>query len=404
MDVDKIKADFPILQQPVYGKSLVFLDNAASTQKPQVVIDAIRQYYEAENANIHRGVYYLSELATQKYEAARETVRQFLNAASVQEIVFTYGTTDGINLIAASYGRGIIREGDEIIISEMEHHSNIVPWQLLCEQTGAKLRVVPITDDGELMLDNYRKMFSDNTRLVSMVYVSNSLGTVNPVKEIIDIAHEHDVPVLIDGAQVVAHQPIDVQALDCDFFVFSGHKIFGPTGIGVLYARESLLEAMPPYRGGGDMIRSVTFEKTTYNDLPYKFEAGTPNIAGAIGMAVALEYVQQIGFEFIGEHEARLLRYGSAALSEMRQIRLIGTATEKAGVISFVMEGVHPHDIGTFLDREGIAIRTGHHCTQPVMDHFGVAATSRASIAVYNKQEDFDALIRGLHNISKVFS
>ncbi len=404
MDVDKIKADFPILQQPVHGKPLVFLDNAASTQKPRMVIDTIRNYYEAQNANIHRGVYHLSEVATQKYEAARETVRKFLNAASTQEIVFTYGTTDGINLVAASYGREFIREGDEIILSLMEHHSNIVPWQLLCEQTGARLRVVPITDEGELMLDAYRSLFSDKTRLVSMVYVSNSLGTINPVKEIIDIAHGHNVPVLIDGAQVVAHQAVDVQALDCDFFVFSGHKIFGPTGIGALYARESILDAMPPYRGGGDMIRSVTFEKTTYNDLPYKFEAGTPNIAGAIGMAAALEYVQQLGFNSIAAHESGLLRYGSAALSEMKQVRLIGTAKEKAGVISFVMEGVHPHDIGTFLDREGIAIRTGHHCTQPVMDRFGVPATSRASIAIYNKKEDFDALVRGLYNISKVFS
>lgn len=402
-DVDKVKADFPILQQPVYGKPLVFLDNAASTQKPRVVIDTINQYYRAENANIHRGVYYLSEVATRKYEEAREITRQFLNARSTNEIVFTYGTTDGINLIAASYGKKFIGEGDEIIISTMEHHSNIVPWQMLCEQTGARLKVVPITDDGELMMDAFKALLSDRTKLVSIVYVSNSLGTVNPVKEIIDLSHERDIPVLLDGAQAVSHYRVDVQQLDCDFFVFSGHKIFGPTGIGVMYAREEILESMPPYRGGGDMIKSVTFEKTIYNDLPYRFEAGTPHISGVIGLASALQYVQEIGYDAIAAHEDEVLAYGTAAISELKQIRLIGTAAHKAGVISFVVEGVHPHDIGTFLDREGIAIRTGHHCTQPVMERFGVPATSRASIALYNKKEDFDALVRGLHKVIKVF-
>ncbi|RMF61295.1 MAG: cysteine desulfurase [Calditrichaeota bacterium] len=404
LDVDKIKQDFPILQRKVYGKPLVFLDNAASTQKPLQVIETIQQYYTAENANIHRGVYYLSELATQKYEHSREIVRRFLNARSLKEIVFTYGTTDGINLVAHAFGRKFIKEGDEIIISEMEHHSNIVPWQILCEETGARLRVIPMNDNGELDLDQFRNLINSRTKLVAVVYVSNSLGTVNPIKEIIQSAHEHDIPVLVDGAQAVSHYRIDVQELGCDFFVFSGHKIFGPTGVGVLYAREEILETMNPFRGGGDMIKSVTFERTIYNDLPYRFEAGTPNIAGVIGLGTALEYVENIGYEWIGAHETEVLQYGMNVLSEIKQIRFIGTAQKKAGVISFVVDGVHPHDIGTFLDREGVAIRTGHHCTQPVMDHFNVPATSRASIAMYNKKEDFDALVRGLHKIIKVFS
>ncbi|NIT61687.1 MAG: SufS family cysteine desulfurase [Aliifodinibius sp.] len=403
LNVEKVRQDFPILHQKIHGKSLAFLDNAASTQKPQCVIDAINKYYSRENANIHRAVYYLSEIATEKYEDAREAVRNFINAASNTEIVFTSGTTDSINLVATSYGRKFINPGDEVIISHMEHHSNIVPWQLLCEQTGAKLKIIPINDDGEIIFEEYEKLLSDRTRLVSVVYISNSLGTINPVREIIDTAHERGVPVLLDGAQVVAHQDVDVQQLDCDFFVFSGHKLFGPTGVGVLYAKEHILEEMPPYRSGGDMIRSVTFEKTTFNDLPFRFEAGTPNIAGVIGLAKAIEYVEEIGLENITAHENELLTYGTELLSSINGLEIIGTAKRKASVISFVIDGVHPHDVGTFLDREGVAIRTGHHCTQPVMERFNVPATSRASIALYNREEDFDALARGIENIIKVF-
>lgn len=402
-DVDKIRADFPILGMEVHGKPLVFLDNAASTQKPQTVIDALERYYRTENANIHRGVYYLSEVATKKYEDARETVRQFLNAASTREIIFTSGTTDSINLVATAYGRKFIKEGDEIIISTMEHHSNIVPWQMLCQETGAKLKVVPIDDNGDIIFEAYEGLFSPRTRLVAMVYISNSLGTVNPVKAVIDTAHQHGVPVLIDAAQAVAHQPVDVQALDCDFLVFSGHKIFGPTGVGVLYGREKLLETMNPYRGGGDMIRSVTFEKTTYNELPHRFEAGTPNIAGVIGLAEALKYVQKIGLARISAYEAEVLAYGTEALRSIKELRLIGTARRKAGAISFVIDGLHPHDIGTWVDRAGVAIRAGHHCTQPVMDRYQISSTSRASIALYNKKEEFDVLVESLKNIIEVF-
>lgn len=402
-DVDKIRADFPILQRTVHGKPLVFLDNAASTQKPQAVIDAIRHYYTAENSNIHRGVYYLSELASQKYEDARETTRAFLNAATSKEIVFTSGTTDSINLMAQSFGREFISVGDEIIISEMEHHANIVPWQMLCKDTGASLRVISMNDAGELQVEQYRDLFSPKTRLVSIVQVSNSLGTINPVREMIDIAHAHDVPVLLDGAQAVQHQPVDVQSLDCDFFAFSGHKIFGPTGVGVLYGKEKWLEKMRPYRGGGDMIRTVSFDKTTFNELPFKFEAGTPNIAGVIGFAEALKYVQAIGLNAIAAHEQDLLEYGTAALSSLKPLQLIGTASHKAAVISFVIAGIHPHDIGTWVDREGVAVRTGHHCTQPVMSHFNVPATTRASIAMYNKKEEFDTLVHALADMIKVF-
>ncbi|RMH81486.1 MAG: cysteine desulfurase [Calditrichaeota bacterium] len=402
-DVNRIREDFPILSREVHGKPLVFLDNAASTQKPRRVLDALQEFYREEYANIHRGVYYLSELATRKYEAARETVRRFLNAASPREIIFTGGTTDSINLVAAGFGRKFIREGDEIILSHMEHHSNIVPWQILCEQTGARLRVIPMNDRGELLLEEYQKLFTPRTRLVSVVYVSNSLGTINPVEEIIRIAHGHGVPVLVDAAQTVQHKKVDVQALDCDFLAFSGHKIFGPTGIGVLYGRESLLEKMDPYRGGGDMILTVTFEKTTYNELPHKFEAGTPHIAGVIGLGEALKYVQEIGLEAIERHEAEVLAHGTEVLSDIPGLKIIGTAERKAGVISFVIEDIHPHDIGTFLDREGIAIRTGHHCTQPVMEHFKIPATSRASIALYNTPEEFDKLAEGLHKVIKMF-
>lgn len=403
-DVENIRDDFPILHRPVYGKPLVFLDNAASTQKPQAVIDTIRQYYSAENANIHRGVYYLSEVATQKYENARRTVRNFINAASLKEVIFTSGTTDSINLVAAAYGRKFIKAGDEIILTTMEHHSNIVPWQILCEETGATLRIVPINDDGELIFEEFEKLLSEKTRLVSVVYVSNSLGTINPVKEIIKLAHERNVPVLLDGAQTVSHIAVDVQELDCDFFAFSGHKIFGPTGVGVLYGKEKILETMNPYRGGGDMILSVSFEKTVYNELPHRFEAGTPNIAGVVGLAKALEYVQNIGLDKISAYEKELLDYGHEALSSIKKLQFIGTAREKAGVISFLIEGIHPHDIGTWVDREGIAIRAGHHCTQPVMQRFNVPSTSRASIALYNRKEDFDVLVSALNHIIKVFA
>lgn len=403
-DVENIRDDFPILHRPVYGKPLVFLDNAASTQKPQAVIDAIRQYYSAENANIHRGVYYLSELATKRYENARKTVKNFINAASLKEVIFTSGTTDSINLVAAAYGRKFIRAGDEIILTTMEHHSNIVPWQILCEETGATLRIVPINDDGELIFEEFEKLLSEKTKLVSVVYVSNSLGTINPVKEIIKLAHERNVPVLLDGAQTVSHMAVDVQELDCDFFAFSGHKIFGPTGVGVLYGKENILETMNPYRGGGDMILSVSFEKTVYNELPHRFEAGTPNIAGVVGLAKALEYVENIGLDKISAYEKELLDYGHEALSSIKKLKFIGTAREKAGVISFLIEGIHPHDIGTWVDREGIAIRAGHHCTQPVMQRFNVPSTSRASIALYNRKEDFDALVLALNHIVKVFA
>lgn len=403
-DVDKIRADFPILQKKIHGKPLTYLDNAASTQKPSAVIEAVKKYYCGENANIHRGVYYLSELATRKYEDARETVRKFLNARSDKEIVFTSGTTDSINLVAISFGRKFIRPGDEIIISHMEHHSNIVPWQILCEEKGAVLKVIPISEEGELLLDEYEKLFSEKTRLVSVVYVSNSLGTVNPVKDVIRLAHEREVPVLLDSAQTVSHMPVNVQALDCDFLTLSSHKVFGPTGVGVLYGKEAWLEQMAPYRGGGDMIRSVTFEKTTYNDLPFRFEAGTPNIAGVIGFARALDYVEQVGYENIHRHEAEVLAYGTEVLSSIKKLKIIGTASNKAGVISFIINGVHPHDVGTMLDRKGIAIRTGHHCTQPVMDRFHVPATSRASLALYNKKEEFDTLGRGIEHIIKVFN
>jgi cysteine desulfurase/selenocysteine lyase len=402
-DVEKIRDDFPILHRPVYGKPLVFLDNAASTQKPQAVIDTIRQYYGAENANIHRGVYYLSEVATQKYENARKTVKNFINAASLKEVIFTSGTTDSINLVATAYGHKFIKVGDEIILTTMEHHSNIVPWQILCEETGARLRIAPINDNGELIFEEFEKLLSEKTKLVSVVYVSNSLGTVNPVKEIIKLAHEKNVPVLLDGAQAVSHLAVDVQNLDCDFFAFSGHKIFGPTGVGVLYGKEKILETMNPYRGGGDMILSVSFEKTVYNELPHRFEAGTPNIAGVIGLAKALEYVENIGLDKISAYEKELLDYGHEALSSIKKLKFIGTAREKAGVISFLVEGIHPHDIGTWVDREGIAIRAGHHCTQPVMQRFNVPSTSRASIALYNKKEDFDALVSALNHIVKVF-
>ncbi|MCB0262432.1 MAG: cysteine desulfurase [Calditrichaeota bacterium] len=402
-DAAKIRSDFPILQEKMHGKPLVFLDNAASTQKPNVVIDTIANYYRSENANIHRGVYRLSEIASEKYEAVRETVQQFINANSEREVIFTAGTTDSINLVAASFGQAFIKSGDEIIITGMEHHSNIVPWQLLCDRTGAKLRVLPIDENGDLVMEKLPEMINDRTRLISVVYISNSLGTVNPVHEIIDLAHAHDVPVLVDSAQAVQHQSLDVQQLDCDFLAFSGHKIYGPTGVGVLYGKEKWLEKMPPYRGGGDMILTVSFEKTTFNELPYKFEAGTPNIAGVIGLGEAIKYIENIGLPNIAEYEHTLLDYATEQLTSIPELRIIGTAREKSAVISFVVEGVHPHDIGTWADRDGIAVRTGHHCTQPVMDFFEVPATTRASIGVYNNRADFDALVNSLKEMIKVF-
>jgi cysteine desulfurase/selenocysteine lyase len=397
------RQDFPLLQRTVYGKPIVYLDNAATTQKPTAVVAALQHYYTECTSNVHRGVYYLSEQATQLYEEARRTVQRFLGAAEAAEIVFVRGTTEAINLVAHCLGRTRIRPGSEILLTHMEHHSNIVPWQLVAEQTGARLRVLPITPDGELMLEAYPELLTERTAVVAVVHVSNSLGTINPVAELIQTAHERGIPVLVDGAQAVAHMPVDVQQLDCDFYAFSGHKIYGPTGIGVLYAKRRWLEEFPPYQGGGDMIRHVTFERTLYNDVPYKFEAGTPNIAGAIGLKAALEYVQQCGLERIAAHEHELLRYATERLQELPGVRLIGTAQRKAAIISFVVEGVHPHDVGTVLDREGIAIRVGHHCTQPVMEFFGVPATSRVSFGLYNTLEEVDRLVEALWKVIRLF-
>jgi len=402
-DVEKIRQDFPILHRTIRGKPLVYLDNAATSQKPQVVLETLHHYYTAENANIHRGVHFLSQQSTQAYEEARSKVARFVHAADEREIIFVRGTTEGINLVAHSYGRKHVQAGDEVIISTMEHHSNIVPWQLLCEEQGAILRVVPINDAGEFLLEEYAELLNPRTKFVAVTHVSNALGTINPVRQIIAMAHHWGVPVLIDGAQAVPHLQVDVQGLDCDFYAFSGHKLYGPTGIGVLYGKTALLDAMPPYQGGGDMIRSVTFEKTTYNALPYKFEAGTPHIAGGIGLGAALDYVQAIGLDTIRAYEHTLLGYATAALAALPGVRIIGTAQEKASVISFVRDGVHPHDIGTILDLEGIAIRTGHHCAQPVMARFGVPATARVSLAFYNTREEIDALVQALHKVLEVF-
>ena len=401
-DVERVRADFPILATEVHGKPLVYLDNAATSQKPLAVIDAIMRYYQGTNANVHRGVHYLSEAATEDYEAARETAQHFIHAPHLHEIIFVRGTTEGINLIAQTFGRSRIGAGDEILITAMEHHSNIVPWQILCDEKGAKLRVAPINDDGELLLDEFAKLLGPKTKLAAVTHVSNALGTITPLKRMIELAHAQGVPVLVDGAQAVPHLKVDVQALDCDFYTFSGHKVYGPTGIGVLWGKTELLESMPPYQAGGDMIRSVTFDKTTYNKLPYKFEAGTPDIAGVIGLGAALKYVTGLGIENIAAHEHDVLEYGTEKLREIRDVRLIGTAKEKAGVISFVMENAHPHDIGTILDQEGIAIRTGHHCSQPVMDRFGIPATARASLAVYNTRGEMDALARGIEKVREV--
>jgi cysteine desulfurase / selenocysteine lyase len=402
-DVDHVRRDFPILAQRVRGKKLVYLDNAATSQKPQVVIDAISRYYQEGNANIHRGVHYLSEHATEEHEAARKTVQNFINAAHAHEIIFVRGATEGINLVAQTYGRAQVSADDEILISAMEHHSNIVPWQILCEEKGARLRVAPINDRGELLLDEFEKLLNPRTKIVGVTHVSNALGTVNPVSRIVELAHGHNIPVLVDGAQAVPHLQVDVEALEADFYVFSGHKVYAPTGIGVLYGKTARLEAMPPYQGGGDMISSVTFEKTSYNRLPYKFEAGTPHVAGAIGLGTAIEYLNRQGIANVGAYEHEVLDYATKALSRVPGIRLIGTAAEKAGVLSFVLEGIHPHDIGTILDQEGIAIRTGHHCAQPIMQRFGIPATARASFALYNTKEEADALVAGIERVREVF-
>ena len=403
-DVERVRADFPLLRQQVNGKPLVYLDNGATSQKPQCVIDELVRYYTTENANVHRGVHTLSQLATDDYEGARSKVRRFLNAADDREIIYTRGTTEGINLVAQTFGRQNVGPGDEIVVSNMEHHSNIVPWQMLCEEKGAVLRVVPIDDSGELLMDEYEAMVGPRTKLVSITHVSNALGTVVPVERIVGIAHAQGVPVLLDGAQAVPHMPVDVRRLDCEFYVFSGHKLFGPTGIGILYGKGEILEALPPFQGGGEMIKSVTFEKTIYNDLPYKFEAGTPHIAGAIGLGAAIDYVQALGFEGIEAHEAELLEYGARALSAIEGLRIVGTAHHKAGILSFTLENIHPHDIGTILDEQGIAVRTGHHCAQPVMQRFQIPATARASMAFYNTKQDIDALVHGLDRVIEVFS
>ncbi len=403
-DVARIREDFPILKELVHGKPLVYLDNAATTQKPQAVIDALVNYYVTENSNVHRGVHTLSQLATDAYEGAREKVRQFINAEHDKEIIFVRGTTEGINLVAQTYGRSNIGPGDEIIITAMEHHSNIVPWQILCEEKGARLRVIPINDDGELLLDEYESLLGPRTKFVSVVHQSNALGTINPVEQIIELAHARGIPVLLDGAQSAAHVPIDVQKLGCDFYAFSGHKLYGPTGVGVLYGRAELLDAMPPYQGGGEMIRSVTFEKTLYNVLPAKFEAGTQNIAGSVGLGAAIDYVNRVGMENIAAYEKDLLTYGTERLSEIELVQLIGTARHKGSILSFVMENAHPHDVGTILDAEGIAVRTGHHCAQPLMDRYGVPATIRASLAFYNTKEEIDTLVKGIDRVIEVFS
>lgn len=398
------RADFPLLQRSVRGMPLAYLDNAATTQKPQAVIDSEARYYTEINANIHRGVHWLSEQATLAHEAARERVRTFINAREACEIIFTRGTTEAINLVAQSYGRAKLGPGDEVLISGLEHHSNIVPWQMVCQQTGAVLKVAPIDDTGTVRMDEFRRLLGARTRLVAVSHVSNALGTINPLAEMIALAHAQGVPVLVDGAQAVAHTPVDVQALDCDFYAFSGHKLYAPTGIGVLFGKRALLDAMPPWQGGGDMIRTVSFEGSTWNDLPYKFEAGTPNIAGAIALGAAIEYLCGVGLEAVAAYEHELLVYGTALLQEIPGLRLIGTAAHKAGILSFEIDGLHAHDIGTVLDTDGIAIRAGHHCAMPVMEFFGVAATARASLALYNTREDLDRLVQALRKAVEMFA
>lgn len=402
-DVGNLRKDFPILSQTVHGKPLVYFDNAATTQKPQAVIDVILQYYQSQNANVHRGVHALSETATSAYEASRFKIQQFLNARESREIIFVRGATEGINLVAYSYGRSQVKRGDEVIISGLEHHSNIVPWQILCEQTGAVLREIPVSDAGELLIEEYERLLCKRTKLVAVGHMSNALGTINPVKKIIQMAHRWNARVLVDGAQAVPHLPVDVQDLDCDFYVFSGHKIYGPTGIGALYGKADLLEAMPPYQSGGDMISYVTFGKTFYNMLPYKFEAGTPHIEGVIGLGAALDYIRGVGLANIEAYERELLAYGTKALRAFPGVKIIGTAQSKGCILSFIMDNAHPHDIATILDREGIAIRAGHHCAMPVMERFGLPATARASLAFYNTREEIDEFVRALHRVREIF-
>lgn len=402
-DIEQIRAQFPILDRQINGRPLVYFDNGATSQKPQSVIDAITNFYSNENSNIHRGVHTLSQEATSAYEGVRKKVQKFINAKHNHEVILTSGTTGGINLVASSFGEKLVRKGDEILITAMEHHSNIVPWQILCERKGAKLVVVPISETGEIDIDDFKNLISPKTELISLVHISNSLGTANPVKEMIKIAHSQSIPVLVDGAQAVHHTPVDVQDLDADFYAFSAHKMYGPTGVGVLYGKEELLNSMEPYQGGGDMIKSVTFEKTIYNNLPHKFEAGTPNIAGGIGLGAAIDFINSIGFDFIQSHEAELIRFATSQLSSIKGIRFIGTAKERAGLVSFVLNGIHPYDTGVILDKLGIALRTGHHCTQPVMNFFKVPGTVRASFAVYNTKDEIVKLVEGIERVQKMF-
>lgn len=402
-DVETIRGDFPILKEEVYGKPLTYLDNAATTQKPRVVIDTLTQFYARENANIHRGIFCLSEQATKRYKSSRHRVQEFIRARSDKEIIFVRGTTEAINLVAHCYGRAFLKKGDEVLITAMEHHSNIVPWQMLAELTGIQLRVAPINDQGELLMEEFKRLLTDRVKFVSVTHVSNALGTVNPVKELVRLAHEKGAVTLVDGAQAVAHTAVDVQDIGCDFYAFSGHKLLGPTGIGVLYGKKEWLEKMPPYQGGGDMIRTVTFDKTTYNDLPYKFEAGTPHIAGVIGLGAAIDYLRAVGLERIEAYEQELLKYGTEKLQQVPGLRIIGTAHHKSAILSFVLGEAHAHDIGTILDRQGIAIRAGHHCAMPVMQRFNVPATTRASLAFYNTRQEIDRLVAALHEVTEVF-
>ena len=403
LNLEQIRRDFPNLHQEVHGKPLVYLDNGATAQKPQVVIDALERYYSSENSNVHRGIHYLSAKATELYEAVRKQVQDFIHAEKEHEVLFTKGTTDGINLVANGFSRAILQPGDEVIISGMEHHSNIVPWHMATEHAGARTRAIPVLEDGSLDQEAYKALFSDKTKLVAVVHVSNTLGTVNPIRQMVEIAHAHGVPVLVDGAQAVPHMAVDVQALDVDFYTFSSHKIFGPTGVGILYGKEAWLNKLPPYQGGGDMIDRVTLEKTTYNELPHKFEAGTPNIAGVIAFGKALEYISEVGYDAIGAHEQSLLDYATEKLRQFPNLRIIGEANQKASVISFVVDGIHPSDLGTLLDMEGVAVRTGHHCTQPLMDRFKIPATVRASMALYNTKAEIDIFVKALEKAIKMF-
>lgn len=402
-NVEEVRKDFPALHQEVYGKPLVYFDNAATSQKPGQVIERLENYYKLHNSNVHRGVHFLSQTATDEYEGARKTIQKFINAAHEHEVIYTRGTTEGINLVASSFGRKFIQEGDEIIISHLEHHSNIVPWQLIAEERGAIVKVIPINEKGEMSVEDLKGLITDKTRIIATLHVSNSLGSINPVEEIIQLAHAHDIPVLLDGAQAVPHMQVDVQALDCDFYVFSGHKMFGPTGTGILYGKEKWLETMPPYMGGGDMIKVVRMDKTTFNDLPHKFEAGTPHISGGIGLEEAIKYIWKVGYDNISRHEHELLEYGTEVLSAIDGLRIVGTAENKASVISFLVGDIHPYDLGTILDRLGIAIRTGHHCTQPIMDQFQIPGTMRASFAFYNTKEEIDRLAEAIQKGRKMF-